>query len=76
MVEQSHAGEGHSDAVLVAALDDQVVTDGAAGFGDVGNAGLLGALDVVAEGEECIRAKSHTRDSVQVCSLLLACGLT
>ena len=71
MVEQSHAGEGHGHAVLIAALDDQIVADGAAGLGDVGNAGLLGALDVVAEGEEGIRTQSHTVDGVEIGSLLL-----
>ena len=35
VVEQSHAGEGHGDAAVVALLDDQIVTDGAAGLGDV-----------------------------------------
>ena len=50
-------GEGHGDAVAIAGLDDVVVADGAAGLGDVGDAALLGALDVVAEGEEGVGAE-------------------
>ena len=71
MVEQSHAGEGHGHTVLITALDDQIVADGAAGLGDILDARLLGALDVVAEGEEGIRAEGHAVDGVQVGSLLL-----
>ena len=33
----------------------------AAGLGDVAYAALLGAVDAVTEGEECIRTKRHTR---------------
>lgn len=35
VMEQTHAGEGHGDAVLVGHLDDVVVADGAPGLGDV-----------------------------------------
>ena len=52
MVEQSHVGEGHGDAIFVAGLDDVVVADGAATLRDVGDAALMRALDVVAEREE------------------------
>ena len=54
MVEQAHAGECHDHAVFVAALYHKVVADGAAGLGDVLDAGGFGALDVVGEGEESI----------------------
>ena len=70
MVEQSHAGEGHDDAVLVALFDDQIVTDGAAGFSNVLNAGSNTALDGVGEGEECVGAQSNSVTGIQPCTLL------
>ena len=56
MVEKAHSGERHYHVVFVAAVDDSVVTNGAAGFGDIFYAALFGALDVVAEGEESVGA--------------------
>ena len=50
-MEQAHAGEAQHHVVLVGGLDDIVVADGAAGLCDIADAGLAGALDVVAEGE-------------------------
>ena len=55
VMEQPQAAEGHGDAVLVAGIDDLLVADGAAGLHDGGHAGAAGTLDVVAEGEECVR---------------------
>ena len=55
MVEKSDPSECHCHAVLVACLDDVVVTDGSAGFCNVLNAALVSALDVVAEREESVR---------------------
>ena len=52
MVEQTHAGEGHDHVFLVARFDDQIVTDGAAGLGDILDTGCKGPLDIIAEGEE------------------------
>ena len=69
MVEQSHAGEGHDDAVLVALFDDQVVTDGAAGLSDVLDTGGHAALDGVGEGEEGVGAQGHSVTAVQPCPL-------
>ena len=51
-MEQPQAAEGHGDAVLVAGINDLLVTDGTAGLHDGGHAGAAGTLDVVAEGEE------------------------
>ena len=51
-MEQPHAGEGHDHILSVALFDDQIITDGAAGLGDVPDTGSKGTLDVVAEGEE------------------------
>ena len=71
MVEQSHAGEGHDDVILIALSDDQVVTDGAAGLGDVLDAGGNAALDGVGEGEEGIGAQGHSVTAVQPGPLFL-----
>ena len=71
MVEQAHAGESHGDAVLVAFLDDEVIADGAAGLGNVADAGGIGPLDVVGEGEEGIRAQGHAPDLGQEFPLVL-----
>ena len=61
MVEQSYACEGHSDAVLVAGHDDMIVTDAATSLGNELHTTLMSTLDIVTEGEERIRAKSHLR---------------
>ena len=62
MVEQPHAGESHDHVVFVALLDHQIIPDGAAGLGDVADAGGLGPLDVVGEGEEGIGTQGHAGD--------------
>ena len=56
MVEQTDACKRHGDAVFVAGFNDIVVTHRAACLGDVLYAALVRALDVVAEGEESVRA--------------------
>ena len=71
-MEQSHAGEGHDDAVLVAFCDDQIIADGAAGFGDVLDAGSNATFDGVGEGEEGIGAQSHSITGIQPCALLFS----
>ena len=59
MVEQPDPRERHGHAVLVACLDDVVVTDRTAGFCDVLNAALVSALNVVAEREESVRTDGY-----------------
>ena len=59
MVEQTYARKGHGNAVPVAGHDDMVVAYRAASLGDELHATLVGTLNVVAEGEEGIRAQSH-----------------
>lgn len=54
VVEQSESGECHDHIVLVAGLDDIVVTDGAACFRYILNTALASSLDVVAEREESV----------------------
>ena len=56
MVEQTDACKRHGDAVFVAGFDDMVITYRTACLGDVFHAALVRTLDVVAEGEESIRA--------------------
>ena len=47
MVEEPRFREAHRDAVPVGCRDHVVVADGAAGLHDVGDAGPVGALDIV-----------------------------
>ena len=66
MVEQPQTRKGHDHSVLVAAVDHRVVADGAAGLGDVAHAAAVRALDVVAEGEERVRAQRHAVDPGEI----------
>ena len=78
MVEKTHSGERHGHTVLVSTLDNDVVTNGPAGLCDILNAALLSALNIVAEGEERIRAECYVIDGGEVSRLLLSgegCGL-
>ena len=61
-MEQSHASKCHSDAVLVAGHDDMIIANRAASLSNVLYATLVGALNVVAKGEESIRAEGHRHD--------------
>ena len=72
VMEESHAGEGHGDTVLVALGDDQVVTDGAAGLSNILDTGSNTALDGVGEGEEGVGTQSNSITGIQPCPLLLA----
>ena len=60
MVEQAHAGECHGDTVFVAGLNHIVVAHGTSGLGNELHSTLVGALDIVAKGEEGVAAKCHT----------------
>ena len=73
VVEKSHSGHCHSHAVLVADLNNIIVTNGAAGLCDIGNAALLSSFDVITEGEECIASESNAGNGSKV-SLLLSLG--
>ena len=57
MMEESHAREGHGQILLVTICDDQIVTNGAAGSGNVLDAGGKDPLGVDAEGEESIASR-------------------
>ena len=73
MMEQTDAGERHHDAILVAGLNDIVIANRAARLCDVSDTGLLCALDVVAEREECVRTDGDAGLRCNPCFLLL-CG--
>jgi len=72
MVEETHAGEGHNHAVLVAFFNNEVVTDGTAGFSNVLDTGSERTLDVVCEGEECIGSKSEIVEAVEPFALFFS----
>ena len=57
MVEQSHAGESHDQILLIALGDDQIIPDGAAGLGNILDAGGKATLHGVGEGEEYVGAQ-------------------
>ena len=59
MVEQADASEGHGHAILVACADDMVVANAAASLSYILHTALVGAFNVVSEGEECVRSKCN-----------------
>ena len=73
MMEKTHSCECHGHAVLIRALDNDIVADRSAGLCNILNAGLLRSLDIIAEGEECIASKRYAVDSIEICSLLCLC---
>ena len=73
MVEQTHARKRHYHTVLVAGVDNNVVTNGAAGLCYVGNTALLCPLDIITEGEEGVGAERNSLYGVKICSCLTVC---
>lgn len=69
MVEKSHTGKRHCNAVSVADTDNIVVAYRAAGFGNVRNAASAGTLNVVAEREKCVAAETYAGDGVKIRAL-------
>ena len=59
MMEQADAREGHGDVVFVAGFDDMVVAHRSAGLGHESYAAFVGTFDVVAKGEEGVRAERY-----------------
>ena len=59
MVEQTHAGECHGNAVLVASVDNMVIANATASLGHILDTALVSTLDVVAEGEEGIATETY-----------------
>ena len=60
-MEKADAREGHRDTVFVAGHDDMIIAHRTTGLCDELHTALVGALDIVAEGEEGVRAKCHLR---------------
>ncbi len=63
MMEESHAGKGHDNTVLVGSVDNIVIAYAAAVLGDILNAALACTLNIVAKGEESIGANGDTAHS-------------
>ena len=63
MMKKARSRHRHRHAVLIARFDDDVITYGAAGLGDICHAASGGAVDAVAEGEKRIRTE---RNAVQL----------
>ena len=73
MVEKANTCERHCNAILVTGFNHIVITNAAACLCDVFHTTLVGTLNVVAEGEEGIRAKAHFRVLGNPCFLLFHC---
>ena len=54
MMEETHPGKAHGDPILIGGFNYLVVADGTAGFYNVVDTALAGALHIVAKGEERI----------------------
>ena len=66
MVEQTHSRECHRNIVFIAALNNDIVTNGTAGFRDVRNAALLCTFDVIGEREERVGTERNTGNGSKV----------
>ena len=60
MSEMTHAGKDHGDMVFVGGGNDFIITHGAAGLNDGGNAGLSSGIDAIPEREKGIRSHDGT----------------
>ena len=58
-MEEANVSERHSDAVLVAGINNMIVTDTTACFCYVFNTTLMSTLNIVAEWEESVRTKAN-----------------
>ena len=65
-MEQAQSGKCHSHLILVACLNDIVISDRSARLCHVFYAALMGALNIVSKWEEGVRAKRH------ICELVLS----
>lgn len=71
MVEQTHTGESHDHAVVIAAVDDRLITNGAARLRNIFYTRAQRTLDIVIEREERIAGKRNAIDGVQIGPLFL-----
>ena len=58
-MEQAQAGECHGNTVLIAGLNNIVITDRAACLCNILHAAAMCTLNVIAKREECVTAKSN-----------------
>ena len=58
-MEKPDPREAHDHPVAIAGFDHLIVPDRAAGFCHVGDSAFFRPLDIVSEGEECIRSERH-----------------
>jgi len=59
-MEEAYSDECHSDVVLVASLDDIVVTNASSCLCDILNSALVRPFNVVSKGEESIATQANT----------------
>mgnify|MGYP001064455127 CR=1 FL=1 len=64
-MEQAQAGECHCNTVLIAGLNNIIITDRAACLCNILNAAAMRTLNVIAEREECVTAESNV---LQLCN--------
>ena len=72
MMEEANVSERHSNAILVASIDNIIVTDATACFCYVFNTTLVSTFDVVTEWEESIATNAYTLVQCNPSLLLLA----
>ena len=65
-MEQTHSRECHYHAVLIGALDYEVVADGSAGLCNILNAASVSALYIITEGEERVGTEGNAVDGCKV----------
>ena len=73
MMEEANVSKRHGDAVLIACIDNIIVTDATACFCNVFYTTLVSTLDVVTEWEEGITTQANTCVLCNPCFLLLTC---
>ena len=62
-MKQSDAGKAHCHTIFIAGFDYIIISDGAAGLGDVFHAASVCSLDIVSKREEGIGAECHIRQT-------------
>ena len=72
MMEEANVSKRHGDAVLIACIDNIIVTDATACFCYVFNTTLVSTFDVVTEWEESIATNAYTLVQCNPSLLLLA----
>ena len=73
MVEQTDASEGHGNAVLVAGIDNMIVTNATTSLCNVLNTTLVGTFNIVTEWEEGIATQTYIGVLCNPLFLFLAC---